>query len=64
VTLLLVVGAVRNRFTIEPVVSVNPEIVQVNAFGAAALDALQIPGPLAPLAPPLNTAQVFAATHP
>jgi len=48
----------------DPVASVNPEIVQVKAFGAAVLDALQIPGPPGPPAPPLNPAHVLAATHP
>jgi len=70
VTVLLVVAAVTNRLTREPVASVNPAIVQVNAFGAAVLEALQIAGPLVPpvpftpLPPPPITAHVLGATQP
>jgi hypothetical protein len=70
VTALLVVAVVTNGFTIEPVASAKPLIVQASALGDPAFEAMQIPGPLPPLPlppplpPPPSTAHEFVATQP
>lgn len=70
VTVLLVVGAVTNRFTIDPTVSVNPEMEQLKVLGDVVLETPQIPGPPVDpavpvvLPPPLIAAQLFVATQP